>query len=61
MRLVSLKQLQSHLILSMPGFKEYGISLDTIQHLMVAPRINAPRAPRYKSLIDAKVPKKRNQ
>ena len=58
---VGLKDIQNHLLESIPGLKEQGgISLDTIHHLMVPPRKNSTRARRYKKLIDAKVPKKRN-
>ena len=58
---VSLRDLQCHLLDKVPGLKEKGISLDTIHHLMVAPKKNSGRAGRYKGLVDAKIAKKRNQ
>ncbi len=58
---VTLKDMKQHLLDNVPGLKEHGISLDTIHHLMVAPRKNSSRANRYKGLIDAKfAPKKNN-
>ena len=55
-----LNDLKNHLLEHVPGLKEHGISCDTIHHLMVPPRKNSGRAHRYKGLIDAKIPKKRN-
>ena len=57
---VGLKDIREHLLQHVPGLREHGISLDTIHHLMVAPRKNSSRSFRYKGLIDAKIPKKRN-
>lgn len=58
---VSLEDIRQHLLDSVPGLKERGISKDAVHHLMVAPRKNTVRAERYKGLVDAKVPGKRNQ
>ena len=52
---VTLKDLKQHLLDTVPGLKEHGISVDTVHHLMVAPRKNSSCADRYKGLIDAKV------
>ena len=59
---VSLRDIQKHLLASVPGLSEGGgISLDAIHHLTTAPRKNSSRARRYKGLIDVRVPGKRNQ
>ena len=57
---VTLRDLKQHLLDTVPGLKDHGISVDTVHHLMVAPRKNSSRADRYKGLIDAKVAAKKN-
>ena len=57
---VTLRDLKQHLLDTVPGLKEHGISVDTVHHLMVAPRKNSSRADRYKVLIDVKVAAKKN-
>ena len=57
---VSLEQIRVHALKAVPGLSERGISRDAIHLLMVPPKKNTIRASRYKSLIDARVPGKRN-
>ena len=57
---VTLRDLKQHLLDTVPGLKDHGISVDTVHHLMVAPRKNSSHADRYKGLIDAKVAAKKN-
>ena len=58
---VSLRNIQEHVIENVPGLKEAGgISVDAIHNLFVPPNKNSSRAHLYKSLIQAKIPKKRN-
>lgn len=58
---VSLEDIRQHLLATIPGLKEHGICKDTVHHLMVAPRAKTIRAERYKGIVDAKIPAKRNQ
>ena len=59
---VTLKEIQRHLLDNVPGLEESGgICRDTIHVMTVAPQKNHLRAKRYKNLIDARVPGKRNQ
>ena len=44
----------------MPGLKEAGISKKSIHNLMMPPRKNTNAAKLYKSLVSARVPKKKN-
>ena len=57
---VSLKQIQEHCFASVPGLREYGLSLNTVHRLFTAPS-NRPAAKRnYKDLIPARVAHKAN-
>lgn len=59
---VTLKDIQEHLLENVPGLKNSGgIHRDTIHRLTVAPRKNTIRSHRFKGLIDARVPGKKNQ
>ena len=58
---MSLKDLQAHLVKIIPGLSERGgISKDAILLMMVPPKASGSRAYRYKRLIDARVPGKKN-
>lgn len=57
---VTLGQIRAHLFKTIPGLEEHGISRTTIHQLFVPPRKNTIAAKSYKSLVDAKVPCKRN-
>ena len=57
---VSLKDIRNHLLDKFPELKEVGIQRDAIHFLMALPRKNSSRSCRYKGLVDAKVPAKRN-
>ena len=56
---VSLNDIKKHVLKQIPGLQI--ISRDAIHYLMAPPRKNATRSCRYKALVDAKVPGKRNQ
>ena len=59
---VTLKDIQEHLLENVSGLRESGsVSRDTIHVMTVAPKKNHTSAKRYKGLIDARVPGKRNQ
>ena len=58
---VSLADMRKHVMREIPELAERGISRDAIHMLLQPPRKNSTRSQRYKSLIDAKVPGKRNQ
>ena len=57
---VSLKNIRNHLLDQFPELKEVGIQRDTIHFLMAPPRKNSSPSCRYKGLVDARVPTKRN-
>ena len=57
---VSLKNIRDHVLKVVPGLRDVGIGRDSIHLLMKPPRKNTVRASRYKSLVDARVPRKRN-
>ena len=57
---ISLKDLRKHLLASVPGLKEKGISRTAIHELMMPPRQKTVNAGRYKSLVNSRVPKKQN-
>jgi len=57
---VSLADIQNHIMREIPALKERGISRDCIHMLMKPPRRNSTRACRYKELVDARVPGKKN-
>lgn len=56
---VSLADIRKHVLEQIPELKN--ISRDAIHYLMAPPRKNSSRFPRYKMVVDAKVPGKRNQ
>ena len=59
---VSVAEIRSHLLKNVPGLAESGgISRDAIHQLTTAPRKNTNKASRYKGLIEARIPGKRNQ
>ena len=59
---VSLREIRDHLNKNVPCLQEAGgISRDIVHRLTIAPRKNALQAYRYKGLIDARKPGKRNQ
>ena len=59
---VSLKEIFDHLNKNVPGLQDAGgISRDTVHRLTVAPVKNRLAARRYKGLLDARIPGKRNQ
>lgn len=57
---VTLDEIRNHLLKAVPGLKEVGISKHTIARLMEPPRKGTIAASRYKSLIKARVPGKKN-
>ena len=57
---VSLDEIRNHLFEVVPGLREMGISKHTIARLMEPPRKGTIAAARYKSLIKARVPGKKN-
>ena len=57
---VSLNNIRHHLLDNVPGLKEHGISVNTIARLMNPPRRKTIAAERYKGLIAARVPGKKN-
>ena len=56
----SLDEIRKHLLEVVPGLREMGISKHTISRLMEPPRKGTIAAARYKSLIGARVPGKKN-
>ena len=58
---VSLANMRKHVMREIPELAERGTSRDAIHMLLQPPRKNSTRPQRYKSLINAKVPGKRNQ
>ena len=58
---VSLADMRKHVMREIPELAERGISRDAIHMLLQPLHKNSTRSQRYKSLIDAKVPGKRNQ
>ena len=57
---VTLAQVRDHLLREIPGLKEDGLGLTTVAYLMVPPRQITFAAQRYKGLVKARVPAKRN-
>lgn len=57
---VSLGQIRHHLLDSIPGLKEHGMSKRSVHRLMEPPRKGTRAAAGYYSLINARVPKKQN-
>ena len=57
---VSLSNIRHHLLEKVPGLKEYRISINTVVCLMNPPRRKTIAAARYKGLIAARVPGKKN-
>ena len=57
---VSLNNIRHHLLDKVPGLQEHGISVNTVAHLMNPPRCKTIAAARYKGLIAACVPGKKN-
>lgn len=58
---VTLGQIKQHLLSTVEGLAEHGISRDTIHLMMAPPRKGTKREGRYKGLVDARVPAKKNQ
>lgn len=57
---VTLGQIKQHLLSTVEGLAEHGISRDTIHLMMAPPRKGTKRAGRYNGLVDARVPAKKN-
>lgn len=57
---VSLANIQNHLLQNVPGLREHGISRSTIARMMNPPRRNTIASGRYKGVISARVPGKKN-
>ena len=58
---VSLHEIRDHLLASVPDLKSHGISLSTVARLFEPPHKGNIASRRYKGLVAAKVPGKRNQ
>ena len=58
---VSLESLRNHLLATVPGLKEKGISRTTVHQLLLPPRQKSHNAARYHSIVQARVPGKRNE
>ena len=58
---VSLESLRNHLLATVPGLKEKGISRTTIHQLLPPPRQKSHNAAPYHSIVQARVPGKRNE
>ena len=58
---VLLADMKNHVMREIPGLVERCISRDAIHMFFQPPRKNSIGSQRYKNLIDAKVPGKRNQ
>ena len=58
---VSIREIRDHLLANVPNLKCHGISLTSVAHLMESPRRGTVASTRYKALIAARVPEKRNQ
>ena len=57
---VSLESLRKHLLETVPGLKEKGISRTSVHQLLLPPRQKTLNANRYHGVVPAKVPGKRN-
>ena len=57
---VSLGSIRDHLLQSIPGLKEHGLSKHTVARLMEPPRRGTVAGKRYQGLVKARVPGKRN-
>lgn len=57
---VTLAQICDHLLLQIPGLREHGPGRTTVAYLMVPPRQKTHAALRYKGVVKARVPAKRN-
>ena len=57
---VTLDQIREHLLDTITGLSEAGISRNTIHRLMVPPRKKTNAAKLYKGIINARIPKKSN-
>lgn len=53
---VSLVQIRDHLMQTIPGLKEHGLSKHAVAHLMEPPRRGTVAAKRYQGLVKARVP-----
>ena len=58
---VSLESLRNHLLATIPELKEKGISHTTVHQLLLPPRQKSYNAARYHSIVQARVPGKRNE
>ena len=58
---VSIREIRDHLLANVPNLKCHGISLTSVARLMEPPRRGTVASMRYKALIAARVPGKRNQ
>ena len=57
---VNLHHVQEHLLSTIPGLKEKGLSKSTVHHLFTAPRRGTANAKHFYGVVKAKVPKKEN-
>lgn len=58
---VSLHEIRDHLLANVPNLKSHGISLSSVARLLEPPRHGTIASKRYKGLVAARVPGKRNQ
>ena len=58
---VSLREIRDHLISTVPGLRKHGISASSVACLMQPPRHGTRGSVRYKELVAARAPGKRNQ
>ena len=57
---MTLAQVREHLLSTIPGLKEKGISRTAVHQLMVAPRQKSINAQRYQGVLEVRVPSKKN-
>ena len=57
---VSVQDIRDHLLEVIPGLKEHGLSVTTVRYLFKPVKKSLHSAERYKSAIDARVPRKDN-
>ena len=58
---ISLHEIREHLLSTVPGLRSQGISISSVARLMQPPRRGTVASTRYKGLVAARVPGKRNQ
>ena len=58
---VSIAEIREHLLSNVPGLREHGISSSAVSRLLEPPHRGTIASTRYKGLVSARVPGKRNQ